>query len=291
MVAISIFRVLAAISSKRQYHVSDLWGYLRDRFKMEETLSDEYATGESFYDASNKALAMDVTTDVYGHVIGRYDCLHSSASTEQSYMATRERKRSVAQKDASSSFLTNRSLCITEKGHLGLVPVSAEAGDLIWVFLSSKVLHTVRGVDSGSEYESVGECHLHGLMDGNAVDWVEDGASKVERFVFILAASNSLRLEFSIQREALQVLRTIKNRLATWFEPSSLDVSYVPCTACPDTDQHKHGGIPAFGTQCAFIWSFHHTTFPFCAVVVKFSPAISEAMPCTKFVLADILAG
>jgi hypothetical protein len=55
----------------------------------------------------------------------------------------------------------------------------------VYVFLGSNVLHTVRYPGSGNEYSYVGECYVHGLMDGEVMDWIEDSTIKVERFILV----------------------------------------------------------------------------------------------------------
>jgi hypothetical protein len=60
-----------------------------------------------------------------------------------------------------------RALFITETGYMGMGKV--EEGDEIWVLLGGDVPFVLRPVPGSSEYTLVGDCYLHGIMDGEAV--------------------------------------------------------------------------------------------------------------------------
>jgi hypothetical protein len=74
-----------------------------------------------------------------------------------------------------------RRLMLTEKRKiLGLVPDDADKGDYICILFGCSVPVVLRGVkhvptstqDKGTHYEFVGECYVHGMMDGEAVEAV-----------------------------------------------------------------------------------------------------------------------
>ncbi|WQF84452.1 Putative heterokaryon incompatibility [Colletotrichum destructivum] len=88
--------------------------------------------------------------------------------------------------DALYSALAGRSFFATEKGHIGLADNPADAGDVVGVFSGSRVLFCLRETMSrlsraagGSEdqFELIGECYLHGFMDGEAGSGDEDQSS------------------------------------------------------------------------------------------------------------------
>jgi hypothetical protein len=62
-----------------------------------------------------------------------------------------------------------RRLVVTASGWIGVVPVESRPNDRICVLLGGKVLFVVRDVGAG-EWEFVGECYLHGLMGGEAME-------------------------------------------------------------------------------------------------------------------------
>lgn len=62
-----------------------------------------------------------------------------------------------------------RRFCSTSKGYIGWVPQPAQVGDMVCCFLWAKVLILLRPEQSGG-YSLVGECYLHGLMHGEALE-------------------------------------------------------------------------------------------------------------------------
>jgi hypothetical protein len=67
-----------------------------------------------------------------------------------------------------------RKICITEKG-IGLVPKLSGVGDDIAVIFGSQVPFVLRSKPGGTneklemKYQLVGECYVHGIMDGQAL--------------------------------------------------------------------------------------------------------------------------
>ena len=76
--------------------------------------------------------------------------------------------------------IKGRRFCVTQEGYTGLVPTSAAKGDSICVFLGSAVPFVIRKTGS-DKFSLVGECYVHGMMDGKAldmvldVDWMDEG--------------------------------------------------------------------------------------------------------------------
>ena len=62
----------------------------------------------------------------------------------------------------------NRRFCSTTDGRIGLVPRSSAAGDLICVLYGGRVPYVLRPCEIG--YSLIGECYIHGLMNGEAMD-------------------------------------------------------------------------------------------------------------------------
>jgi len=61
-----------------------------------------------------------------------------------------------------------RRLCVTTKGYVGAVTPLAEVGDEIVVFAGMQTPSVLRRVDN-KQYQFVGECYVHGLMNGEAL--------------------------------------------------------------------------------------------------------------------------
>jgi hypothetical protein len=62
---------------------------------------------------------------------------------------------------------SRRVFCMTEDGYMGLAPNGGRLGDRIGIILGCDVPFILRQV--GNEWKLVGECYIHGLMDGEAL--------------------------------------------------------------------------------------------------------------------------
>jgi len=64
-----------------------------------------------------------------------------------------------------------RRICRTEKNYLGHAVWEAEEGDMIVLFLGADVPFLIRpDKDEPGSYQLVGECYVHGIMDGEAME-------------------------------------------------------------------------------------------------------------------------
>jgi Heterokaryon incompatibility protein (HET) len=65
--------------------------------------------------------------------------------------------------------IKNRRLCLTKNGYIGMVPLSAEVGDVICVVYGSQVPFVFRPCkDIKGAYRLVGKCYIQGIMDGES---------------------------------------------------------------------------------------------------------------------------
>ncbi|KAJ9659517.1 hypothetical protein H2198_003092 [Neophaeococcomyces mojaviensis] len=83
----------------------------------------------------------------------------------------------------------SRRLLITQEHYMGLFPRKARSGDLIVVFFGSKVPFVVRPIEGAqartsslSCYELVGECYVHGRMDGSVIEELDNGSLQAQLF-------------------------------------------------------------------------------------------------------------
>jgi hypothetical protein len=60
-----------------------------------------------------------------------------------------------------------RRLCRTNSGYIGLVPGYAQEGDEVCVVSGARVPFVLRA--QGTFYSLIGECYVHGIMDGEAL--------------------------------------------------------------------------------------------------------------------------
>ena len=61
-----------------------------------------------------------------------------------------------------------RKLFSTSNGYIGIGNITLEPGDLVCVFLGGRTPFIIRPV--GEKYEFVGDCYLHGIMQGEAME-------------------------------------------------------------------------------------------------------------------------
>jgi hypothetical protein len=108
----------------------------------------------------------------------------SSEDLAIKWMANGDRKRGS---HSGTAYLGQRNPAIgyrrlfrTEKGYMGLAPPGALKDDFICVLLGLHIPLVLRKVES--HYILVGECFVLGLMDGEALQNVDDGKSNVQDF-------------------------------------------------------------------------------------------------------------
>ena len=67
------------------------------------------------------------------------------------------------------SVIWGRRLIILDQGYVVLGPRSCEAGDLVCILYGCSVPVLLRRRGDGVDYTFVGECYVHGMMDGEAI--------------------------------------------------------------------------------------------------------------------------
>ncbi|UQC81799.1 uncharacterized protein CLUP02_07285 [Colletotrichum lupini] len=109
----------------------------------------------------------------------------------QTYSA-RQRKTFQDVRTSMMHAMRNRRLCFTAKGYLGLVSETSKVGDEIHILDGCHVPYLLRKVE-GRRHRLVGECYVHGIMRGEAV---QDGQSMDEivlmNFMQTMASSQGL---------------------------------------------------------------------------------------------------
>lgn len=148
-----------------------------------------YCTGESWVEALRRTNAVDVKYNSRGQAYDRngsvdFDLLRRP----REQLTVNELEIQLNANRALDRALHLRKLCRTENGFLGMVPTSTLLGDKICVLCGSQVLHVLRQMDpsfTSSGYAYIGECYVHGLMDGEVVSRVSDGHATIEHLVII----------------------------------------------------------------------------------------------------------
>ena len=76
----------------------------------------------------------------------------------------------------------NRKFFITDQGYMGIGAYLMEPGDKVCVLFGGATPYIVRPTSVPGEYLFLGECYVHGLMDGEAIKLWEEGKVKSQRF-------------------------------------------------------------------------------------------------------------
>ncbi|KAF2228474.1 hypothetical protein EV356DRAFT_457751 [Viridothelium virens] len=61
-----------------------------------------------------------------------------------------------------------RKFAVTEKGYFALVPYESRAGDHFILLKGGQVPYVIR--QQGEKWNHIGECYVHGLMEGEAFE-------------------------------------------------------------------------------------------------------------------------
>ena len=159
-------------------------------YKYKDTL--RYPPGEGLTNAFWRTLIRDMTRDVAGNLTRP-----APSSFASSFLACAELQDFMTNADTEAAMhddpeavekivagsqpfieacepvVKGTRFCVTQDGYMGLVPTRAAKGDLICVFMGGAVPFVIRRTDNG-QFRLLGECYVHGLMDGKALDMVLD---------------------------------------------------------------------------------------------------------------------
>lgn len=78
---------------------------------------------------------------------------------------------------------SHRRFATLDTGYMGLVPRQAQVGDAVYILKGGHVLYVLRR--NGNSYILVGECYVHGLMDGEGMEMVGRGELTMETVVLV----------------------------------------------------------------------------------------------------------
>ena len=149
-----------------------------------ENAADDYPLGGSIYEAFLHTLTVDVMRGM-GTILHRDHAMDWSYEDRRSATLSGDenyKRRQVHVSMRNATF--GRRLFWAEEGYMGLGPAAAKVGDKICVFHGGQVLYVLRARNE-NEHEFVGECYVHGLMDGEAVAMKMSLDLPDEKFVLI----------------------------------------------------------------------------------------------------------
>jgi hypothetical protein len=78
--------------------------------------------------------------------------------------------------------LDQRALITTRTGYLGLAPIAVRQGDVVAILLGCRCPIVLRPCSDGL-YQVIGECYIHGLMDGEILSQEREGHVSRQEFV------------------------------------------------------------------------------------------------------------
>ena len=136
----------------------------------------QYVGGGSMLDAFCRTICGDVFGDRYIPPDTNYLRLEHARDLVAKVIGTRETSGADLSTDETISKLfksvleacKGRSYFRSQEGHVGLAPKAAKSGDHICVILGCDSLMALRSKSSG-QYQVVGECYLHGFMQGESL--------------------------------------------------------------------------------------------------------------------------
>ncbi|KAI1768878.1 HET-domain-containing protein [Hypoxylon sp. FL1150] len=144
--------------------VGDLFSDLN---RLSENLAP-YPTGENVEDVKLRTTVFDFFgTENSTEWVPGYKSLHAFSDTYNEVRNFDSRKYQYL--GILFDYTRRRVLCTTSRGYLGWVPDITVEGDLIVIFPGARVPFVVFPVGSGV-YRLVGECYIHGIMYGEALE-------------------------------------------------------------------------------------------------------------------------
>lgn len=141
--------------------------------------TDCYPTGEDMFSCWWRLLICDLFYDAYGNTRATegfnthyLDRKLSDSVVNPTRLEGDDTIREAQDAYRSTVFCTSRgtSLCRTANGYLGWIPLQAHSGDYICIFAGAPCPFVVRERPEG-DYTLVGSAYIHGMMDGEALDF------------------------------------------------------------------------------------------------------------------------
>ena len=130
-----------------------------------------YPTGETILDAFLKTVVADMSNPIDNPQRGG----KAHWSSEKGHFSAGNFGREAGHV---FHYAQCRRLAYSTNGYMALVSHQAKEGDLIYALFGGSVLYTLR--PKGDQFILVGECYVHGLMDGEAMQFLETGQAVIE---------------------------------------------------------------------------------------------------------------
>lgn len=138
---------------------------------------DEYVGGGTIFEAYVRTLFSDTFFE-FGRCSREGYELFRSGKALQRGADKHQLAESIG--DLRSNVL-HRHLIISRKGYIGLGPIPTQKGDMICVLFGCSVPVLIRKVENHHIF--VGDCYVHGLMFGEAIDMLREESSCKKSFI------------------------------------------------------------------------------------------------------------
>jgi hypothetical protein len=136
----------------------------------------ESLVGESVHEAFLRTLVADIKLEAAGPLArGNSLAWTSNAPSPIELPSRNDRLLEL------SLACTGRRLAITDGKLIGLVPEHSEKGDLVYLLFGGQVLYVLRPFQD--YYQFIGECYMHGMMDGEALKRFRNGTVQVNNII------------------------------------------------------------------------------------------------------------
>ena len=141
-----------------------------------------YFTGESFGDAITRTAVLDLIYDERGRPSERGGKLDMAfLRRPRAELSLWDYRHQMNMRNAKHKASTLREMALSQKYHLLMVPNTAVAGDAIWALAGGQALYILRPMNRElNQYRFIGECYVHGLMDGEVVRRLHFGEARME---------------------------------------------------------------------------------------------------------------
>ena len=142
----------------------------------------KYFTGESFADAINRTIVLDLVYNDLGRPSERGGKLDAAfLRRPRAELSLVEYRNQMNMRTAETNASKLRDLGLSQKSYLLTIPHTAIVGDLIWALAGGQALYILRPVDlERKQYRFIGECYAHGLMDGEILRRLHIGEARMD---------------------------------------------------------------------------------------------------------------
>jgi hypothetical protein len=168
----SVLDHIARVSTTCEWNLAS-GGFKAERLWMPKDPDNLYFTGETSMEAFNHTIVADIGRKYYqtgSEVFSRgYAIDWGIIEQDRDNLTARERQKQSWMLIDMKATTMGRKLFETSRGFMGLGPPGAQVGDQVCLLLGGQVLYVLRDRGDGHS-EFIGECYVHGMMDGQACE-------------------------------------------------------------------------------------------------------------------------